>query len=687
MRTWFPLMASVSLSASLAQAQIGDVQRANLAKQIRIDAADYQRSRPLPAHPNNGDEAAYATSYYLGNYTKGLPHDGYGRVDPIAYQTMLNALQAGTPAALETIPLGGTRKLVNPQAAYSFTLEGPDPQGLAIRPAPAYASYETAGEMEELYWMSLIRDVNFDQYGTSSTVADAAERLGELRDYRGAKGADGLVSTDIVFRADQPGATQGPFLSQFLVKDIPFSSGPFVAALDEPTGYQVIEQRNLVRFAGDDRVTQYGEWLQVQNGDLPFGVIDQRDEYEAQRRYIRNARDLAEYVHSDYPVQAPLTAALLLARQGDFLANGAYDPDGKSTLFAADELSPYRQYLKQDSFVTLGNSDAQSATALITNTALRAQWYQKWLVHRRLRPEEFGGHVHNRLVGGEGGGPFNISLLVSPVLDRVFYRNEEINLQRLLLGGGTYLLSQTFPEGSPLHPAYGSGHSTYMGAGVTMIKAFYKDFPVRNPKVVTNDGLSLAPYTGGTLMMFDELDKLVSNIGVGRLFAGVHWRSDHDHAVRLGELVALRTLQDQARLYNEQFPGFQVRTFGGNTLTITATTPALPSAVAAVVGFSLIDTDTGQTVTTLYNGSVIDLSDLAASGVTHVAVQANTFESVVGSVRFSYDGTASTDNSAPYRLASTLAVGTHVLRATPFSESNGNGLGGVPFVIRFTVQN
>ena len=28
-----------------------------------------------------------------------------------------------------------------------------------------------------------------------------------------------------------------------------------------------------------------------------------------------------------------------------------------------------------------------------TNRALKAAWYQKWSVHRRLRPEEFGGRL------------------------------------------------------------------------------------------------------------------------------------------------------------------------------------------------------------------------------------------------------------------------------------------------------
>ncbi|MFP2900983.1 hypothetical protein [Corallococcus sp. 4LFB] len=678
---------------AMAQVPVGNAQRADLARQIRIEAADFQRNQPLPAHPNNGDEQRYPT--HFASYTKGLPHNAIGAVDPTAYQALLNALVSGQPADFENIPLGGPRKLVNPQAAYSFTLVGPDPQGLAFRPAPEYASAETAGEMEELYWMSLIRDVPFLNYTAIPIVATAAQRLDSLRQYRGAKTEAANVTPDVIFRGDFAAALRGPFISQFLIKPIPYSSGPFISAFNEPTGHQFIEQRFLERRSGDDRVSQYAEWLNIQNGQVPTlngGLIDREEDYVAapgNRKYIFNARSLAEYVHTDYPIQATLSAALVIARQGDFLANGTYDPDPKNSPLASDGLNPYLAYSKQEAFVTLGNSDALSVAALVTNTALRAGWYQKWLVHRRLRPEEFGGHVDNQFFGRQTY-PIHPDLLSSPVLARIFTNNTQLNNRRGLTGGGTYLLPQAFPEGAPLHPAYGSGHSAYIGAGVTMLKAFYKDFPIRNPLVANVNGGTVGAYTDGPLMMFDELDKLASNIGVARLFAGVHWRSDHDSAVRLGELVALRTLQDLVRTYHEQFPGFEVRTFSGDTLTISATTPVLPSVVTSVEDFSLVDAATGQPVpgfSPLENGRVIDLSDLAALGVTQPVIQATTYDPVVGSVRFNLDTTVSADNGAPYQVTLPATVGTHALRASPYSGTNASGLGGIPLVIRFTVQN
>lgn len=40
---------------------------------------------------------------------------------------------------------------------------------------------------------------------------------------------------------------------------------------------------------------------------------------------------------------------------------------------------------------------------------------------------------------------------------------------------GTYFLPMAFPEGSPTHPSYGSGHATVAGACTTILKAFFDE--------------------------------------------------------------------------------------------------------------------------------------------------------------------------------------------------------------------
>ena len=59
-----------------------------------------------------------------------------------------------------------------------------------------------------------------------------------------------------------------------------------------------------------------------------------------------------------------------------------------------------------------------------------------------------------------------IRLFWAEAIMKIFYaRNEK-------QGAKTYLLGLTYPEGSPLHPSYPSGHATLAGACITVIKAF-----------------------------------------------------------------------------------------------------------------------------------------------------------------------------------------------------------------------
>ena len=55
-----------------------------------------------------------------------------------SYNAMINALSTGAPDDFEAIPLGGTFKLANPQAAYCFAMEGADSAAITCAPAPAW---------------------------------------------------------------------------------------------------------------------------------------------------------------------------------------------------------------------------------------------------------------------------------------------------------------------------------------------------------------------------------------------------------------------------------------------------------------------------------------------------------------------------------------------------------------------
>jgi hypothetical protein len=189
-----------------------------------------------------------------------------------------------------------------------------------------------------------------------------------------------------------------------------------------------------------------------------------------------------------------------------------------------------------------------------------AAWFQKWLVHRRTRPEEFGGRVHQTLVGA-ARYPVHADLLNSAALKAVYAAN------------GTYLLPQAYPEGCPLHPSYPSGHATVSGACSVMLKAFFDETQiVTNCVQASADGLSLAPFGDTALTVGGEINKLAFNVTMGRDFAGIHYRSDAEAGLRLGEEVAIAMLQDLVQVFAEDFNGFAFTRLDGTPVTISKRT-------------------------------------------------------------------------------------------------------------------
>ncbi|MEL6113254.1 MAG: phosphoesterase, partial [Pseudomonadota bacterium] len=125
-----------------------------------------------------------------------------------------------------------------------------------------------------------------------------------------------------------------------------------------------------------------------------------------------------------------------------------------------------------------------------------------------------------------------------------------------------------YPEGSPAHPAYPGGHSTFAAAGATICKAiFNEDFVIPNPVEPDASGSVLNPYTGPDLTIGGELNKLVGNITHGRDAMGMHWRSD-GLGNFIGENVAITLLCDYSTTYNDTFDGFQLTRFNGERIRI-----------------------------------------------------------------------------------------------------------------------
>jgi hypothetical protein len=530
--------------------------RRTTARKVREEAAEIAFLRPHPDHPNNGEESSYRNSSnelsYIGNYSKGLPHNNIGEVTPSAYRAMVRVLTSGEPDEFERIPLGtiGGFKLINPQAGLAFDLEGPDCHALFIPPAPRIDGLEAAGEMVELYWMALLRDINFADFSTNNLVTDAANELSGLVDFKGPQ-INGNVTPETIFRGNTPGNLAGPYISQFLLKGNKDSALNY----DEKRGFIKfgtlrIDQRQKTVMAGTDFLKDENSWKDAQNGE-DFNC--QNIGFDSTPRFIRNMRDLANYVHFDALYEAYFNACLYLLNLNSPCENLNLPPHAPF-----DIGNPYIDSQSQIGFGTFGGPHILSLVTEVATRALKAVWFQKWFVHRRLRPEEFGGRIHYHKTG-LANYPIRDQVLNSQALQRVFNSNN------------SYFLPQAFPEGAPTHPSYGAGHATVAGACVTILKAWFDEsFPIENPVISNANGTALVNYTGpdkDSLTVGGELNKLAANIAIGRNMAGVHYRSDYTESIKLGEIVAIGILEEQKLTYNENH-SFTFTRFDGTSITI-----------------------------------------------------------------------------------------------------------------------
>jgi hypothetical protein len=543
-----PNVASTDGGGNAIIGPLSPRQRAETARRIRERNARLQFRKPIPKHRNNGEEERFPTM--VGQFHKGLPHNQFGEVNVGAYGALIRALSTGRFADFEAIPLAGTARLVNPQASLAFDTEGVDSHQVTMPPAHTLDSAERAAEAVEVYWMALARDVPFTQYGEEPLTQAAIADLNRVSASTGPTPVTPANLFRLGLGGEQFSDLIGPFISQFLL--VPFNEGTI------PIDHRIRTYRSLAN-GGRDFLTDVDSWLAAENGQV---TVDASAVADPTFRHIRSGRDLAQYVHIDviYQINQQYTNAHSI-----LAGEGAEIPGGNPSAPLSPS-NPYRTSRTQEGFPTLGPGFIVAMLGEVSRRALQAQWVQKWLVHRNLRPEAFGGLVHFQMT--QDRYPFlHRDILDSPALPLVFQRN------------GTYLLPQTFPEGSPLHPAYASGHATIAGACATLLKAFYDETTritsLFTPQVPTPDGLSLVDYTGADaeqMTVGSELNKLASNEARGRHIAGVHWHSDGVEAMLLGEQVAIALLEDVKQTLNEfgtgGFESFTFHDFNGRLVSV-----------------------------------------------------------------------------------------------------------------------
>lgn len=518
------------------------------------DVADGTADVPTVAHSlnehrNNRDETWYsADEHYYGAYSKGLQHvdgdgeangeaigDGLpGEVVPESYERLRETLDQRGGGEFETIDdIEAGRPLVNPEASVSYNVYALDSNDVWAPPPPPFSSDTTGAELIELYWMAVLRDVPFADYEDHSLAPDAAREIAEA--YTDAVGTardegtlddaqlrlfgdpyEEAITSDRLFRGTAHRVADGPYVSQFLLKDF-------------PRGVRTLPNTQRPLEPETDYLTDFEEWLDVQNGGLPNG---RRAPQVPPKRHIATGRDLATFVRSNNSPQQFLNAAFYL--QGLDRDDRKLDPG----VPVSDDVD--------DGFVDFGRSAYQAAIAGIHNTHLRVAWYHKWRVHRRPRPEAYGGRIRNVLESESNGDRAAAEAYEMP--DNLHLTDDEAlpkGLQEVQEEIDTRLLPQAYAVGSPTHPSYPAGHGASAGTLATLLKAFFNEkFEIPNPvrPVMGPGGETELVDASSTFdehpTVESEANKLAANTHLGRNFAGIHYRSDGLAGLELGERVA-----------------------------------------------------------------------------------------------------------------------------------------------------
>lgn len=440
----------------------------------------------------------------VGSFHKTLPHNKFGEVDRVAFESLAEATRgdgtgfAEVPRGAARLVTGGPNKgkkppaapLTNPQAGLATDQLTHPPIDYRMPPAPRVTSNTTAAEMVELYWMACLRDNDLcEPKSGSPSFADAVDEINKRFALAIASGTitpkdpcnlgaflagDGsedrfILGVDVpgsavafkpftaetLFRLGLPGDEVGPMVSQFFLRPIQF-------------GTQTIDARERPYKAGLDYLTDFNDWLQAQNSgrdrfgqDYSSSNEDGPARFEGFERYFATMRDLARFVNKDALHQAYFNAALLL------LSGGARWPIGNPYHDFGNGIVQGPLPEREGGFGVLGGPHILALVSEVATRALKVVWQQKWQQHLRLRPEAYGGLVHVQNAG-VSGTKRNYGLP-----DWLVGTEAAKCVKKAYKG---YLLPMAFTPGSPNHPAYGAGHATVAGACVTVLKAFFLNF-------------------------------------------------------------------------------------------------------------------------------------------------------------------------------------------------------------------
>ena len=405
-------------------------------------------------------------------------------------------------------------------------------------------------EMGEVYFMQLLRNTTFYDIENNTNGINNIY-LNDLNSFKNnitAPTDNSVITNKLLFRGNSKYDKIGPYISQYLY--LPFNYG----CLPMNQKFNSILENNII----DDE-----KWLLIQNGKKMNNI------YNLETKYIHTPSILSSKVHNDSLFQVYYNAAMI-----------SFQNNIKPSDFTN---------VNSSIWTSTGVPDILDAVSQVGLGVLRSAWFNKCNISMRIRPEVFAQRINlikksmpgfiNKIPGFNNIN--NNITKISNILNKI-YDNQS-----------NYHLTTLYNEGSLTHPSCPSGHACIAGACVTVLKAMLDTHddngtPKSWPSCKFNtksgeisgvchsiDGNDLEIYnTKENLTIVGELNKLASNVSIGRNFAGVHYRCDGLSGLNMGEQFAITYLIDKAKEYNESynnlFKYFILEKFDGTKIKINA---------------------------------------------------------------------------------------------------------------------
>jgi hypothetical protein len=533
--------------------------------------------------PVVGDDILYGIPNFRGVYSKSfVGHTGGGSTgpigpDPVLYNKFIKGIKDKNLELINEVCKTCPR-LVDVFSLFDLEFYGQHRASYEIPIAPHPLSPEGEAEMLEVYLMALVRDFNVILLDPSdsrySSLAGSGtgswtqaknyltEKITNLNTFNSSLNylkapvnSQGLITPSNLFRGLTKGDLQGPYVSQLFYYSV-FPGNLYITQnyLVSDCSFNQIDISNNFNNTKDT-------FLKIWNG----GVGQSKGNFAL--RYLSTVRDLAIYINKDEVWQPFFVSATFCLDRG--IPSGFYCNNRKPGTCR---------------FINLGSVDLWAMMTKACKNAMNAAWVWKWS-QLKLRPEEYGYQTHLAL----NGSPLDFSenYLTNPILLDIINRN------------GNAILPLAYSMGSPSHPAYPAGHATIAGAMTTILKAWFNGDSLIEAYVPdVSNGLyggydSINKLSGTKLQVYkqvssgnpqgltgyyrldDELDKMASNCSYTRAMAGVHYRSDCDGGLLLGEKVAIDILKQEVMKYHDDIC-FRFRKRDGSIIKISNNTNSVP---------------------------------------------------------------------------------------------------------------